>query len=267
MIITIDTTQLQRVAAGLGFSDRRMRAVAASALTAAARDVERNWLGQLSGRLDRPTPLTTRAAVVQQATAARPVATVKLRDLAPDGGLAPADYLLPQERGGARGLKKFERALQTAGALPAGYRAVPGPAARLDGYGNVSRGQIVEVLNQLVGAGALSPGYRKVISARAAKRKAAARRAGRQYLAITERRAGGLPMGIYHRLQGIARRARTVRGTMGALRLVFAFVRTVHYPKRLALLDEGLTTAQRVLGPHAERYLQQHIARLSASRG
>lgn len=265
MKITIDTTQLRAVGKALNFSDRRMRAVAASALTAGARDVDRAWQAQLQGRIDRPTASTQRAAVLVKATADTLQAEVKLRDQAPAGQRnAPQDWLEPLERGGQRRLKRFELVLQRAGAMPAGYRAVPGPAAQRDGYGNVSRSQFIAVLNQLGGT-ALTRGYRRVIGATAAKRTAVARRAGREYVAISRPQPGGLRMGIYERTAA-SRSASTIRATLRGLRAVFVFTRGATYRKQLALQDEGRQVAAAGLSGHAARYLREHIARVAAKR-
>ena len=44
-------------------------------------------------------------------------------------------------------MKRSEIMLQAAGILPAGMQTVPGEAAKLDQYGNMSRGQINQILS------------------------------------------------------------------------------------------------------------------------
>lgn len=265
MNVTIDTAELTAIANALGFSDRRMRAVAASSLTAAVRDADRAWRGQLQGRIDRPTPATRSASVVERATADKLTATVKLKDQPAGGqGTAAQDWLVTLERGGQRALKRFELVLQRAGAMPAGYRAVPGSAAKRDAYGNVARGQFIAVLNQLGGA-QLTRGYARTISANPTRRAASAARSGRQYVAITQRGPGGLPMGIYERTAA-ARNAATIRGTLRGLRPVFVFTRGTKYRKQLDLVDQGTQIATAALPGYARLYLQQHIDRVTAAR-
>ena len=254
MKLTIDTSALQQLASDLtGFSDRRLRAGLATALTRTARQIEDNWRGQLGGRFDRPTSLTVNAAVVQTASAEKLTAVVMLKDQARDRGLAPAEYLAPQEAGGARGIKKFERALQSQGSMPAGWRAVPAKYAQLDSYGNVSRSQIVQVLAQL--GSAYSPGYQRVISKSAAKRTATALRRGREYVAIVKRaKVGALAPGVYQR-------------SGKDLLPVFIYVSRVAYTKRLALMTEGLAVARSQIGAQVKLALDEQFARLVAKQG
>lgn len=247
MNITIDTRELERAAKAIGgFSDRRLAATIATALTRTARAVEADWRRQFAAELDRPTPLTQRAAVVIGAKADNLRAEVKLRD-ATARGTAPAEYLAPQEAGGDRRLKRFEQALVRAGAMPAGQRAVPGEGAQRDGYGNVSRAQIVQVLNQLA-AGRTSVGYSRVIGRTAEKRAASARRAGRVYVALPQG-SGPISPGIYER-QG--------RG----LKAVFLFVSSVRYRSRLKLIEQGGSVAARVVQAEGVRALGEQVQRL-----
>ena len=247
MNITIDTTDVRRVTDGLKeFSERRFRAAVATAITRTAREVEADWRRQFGGSLDRPTPLTRRAGVVQGATAQNLQAVVALREQTA-AGASPAEYLAPQETGGARGVKKFEAALQRAGVMQRGQRAVPGRGAKLDAYGNVSRSQIVQVLSQLA-AGRTSVGYTRVIGRTQGKRDAARRRAGREYVAIS-RPEGGLSAGIYER-QG--------RGLVA----VFVFVAGVKYNRRLSLIERGSRIANAAATANLQAAVAQQIQRL-----
>ena len=252
MRVRVDASDVERVARGLGFSDRRTRAAIATAITRTARRVQDDWSAQLRINLDRPTPLTQRAVHVLRADATTLTATVQLAQALPGGrsGVAPAEYIATQEDGGARGLKKYERALVAAGAMPAGKRAVPGPAARLDGYGNVSRGQIVAVLNQL--GAALSVGYQRVIGATAAKRSAVAKRSGRTYVALPNG-SGRLKPGVYERAGG-------------RLLLVFGFVSSVRYGKRLRLMQQAAAVITSNLRAEVDRAIAESLARLGARR-
>ena len=91
-----------------------------------------------------PTPYTLRSLFVRPATKARQEASTWLKD-----GSRPEHYLLPQIRGGQRPLKRFEKRLVMHGFMRPDQRAVPAHGARLDAYGNMSRGQIVQILSQL----------------------------------------------------------------------------------------------------------------------
>jgi hypothetical protein len=234
-----------------GFSDRRIRAVQATALTRTARDIEGEWLGDIFAAIDRPTGATARAVSVKQATARDMVAEVFIKDRPVRADApAPVDWLAPQEEGGQRYLKKFERALIAQGSMPAGHKVVPGPFATLDGYGNISRSQIVQVITQL--GAAFSPGYQRVISSTLGKRLATAKRHGREYVAINKRQRGGLALGIYQR-------------DGRALLPVFMFVSVVTYRKTLDLQQTARSLGPTRVVSQIERAIGEHITRLTAA--
>lgn len=247
MKIDMQVTGLDKLRAQFAqFSDRRFDASIATALTRTARIVEQSWQQQLSTRFDKPTPATQRATFVQQATAATLASTLKIKDQAT--GTPPVQWLAPEELGGQRGMKKFERALQAQGSMPSGWRAVPGPSAKLDGYGNVARSQIVQVIAQL--GAQFSPGYARVISASAAKRSAKAVASGRAYIAITTR-SGRLSPGVYERKgKGLA--------------AVFYFVPATQYRRRLELVTSAQQQAPAILQEQIGRALAESMTRLQA---
>ena len=250
MNIVIDTGDLAQLRQGLQqFSDRRFESGLAEALNKTARSIYDEWGGQLATRIDRPTQPTQRGAAISRADVGRLAAAVGLKDvLRGEQDAAPAEYLAPQEFGGDRKVKKFERALQAKGVMPPGSKVVPGKYAKIDGYGNIARGQIVQVLNQL--GDQLSKGYRRVISVNAAKRARAASRAGRVYVAVPTK-TGGLAAGIYERV--------------GANLLpVFFFVARTRYGQRLALREHGLSIANRDLAINVQAAMQRRAETLMA---
>ena len=254
--------RLQAQLAGLGFSDRRFRATVATALTRTAHQVRQAWQAELRSDLDRPTPLTTGAPRVQRAEAGtgKLQAEVSLRDSVRAGGVPPSEYLLTQERGGDRRLRKFERALVAAGAMPAGHKAVPGEHAERDAYGNVSRRQIIAVLNQLAERGSLSVGYRRVTGTTAARRQRSATRHGRRYVAITQAQ-GRLHPGVYEvRAEGGGAQG----GSRRTLRPVFFFVASASYRRRTDLIGAGRRTGAAVLEAEMRRAVDEQLRRLAA---
>jgi|CXWL01.1.fsa_nt_gi hypothetical protein len=228
MKITLKIEGLDELRAGLkDFSERRMKAAVATALTRTAKTVSGEWQGQLNTRLDRPNPLTQRATSFTGATAQSLSAEVFVKDKAPGKGTAPDRYLKPQVTGGGRLLKKFEDALVAAGGMPSGYVTVPGRHATRDAYGNVSRGQIIAVLSQL--GSDFSPGYQRVISKSVAKRLASQAKRGRKYIVVRpeEARKANASAGIYERMPDGSRHA------------IFLFKPSVSYRQRLSLVDDG----------------------------
>jgi hypothetical protein len=95
---------------------------------------------------DRPKPFTIRGFYARLGTKRDPHGEILARSYASKGTPA-GKYLLPETLGGARHLKRFERAL--------GYKSgeadfsIPGRAAPLDKYGNLTQGQINKILAAL----------------------------------------------------------------------------------------------------------------------
>lgn len=166
-----------------------------------------------------PTPFTVSSLYVRPATATNLSAEVKLKDFAAKATPA-SKFLTAQIKGGERGQKRFERALQSVGALPPGYRIVPGSAAKLDSYGNMSRGQIVQILAFF--RSFPEAGYKANMTAegRAKLARGSKQRPGFAYFA--GRPGDRLPLGIYQRVS-------FARGT--AVKPVMIFVRSTVYQK------------------------------------
>lgn len=127
--------------------EKQTRFAMASALTKTAQLAKQNLAEEMTKAFDRPTRYTLNSLAVRPATKANLEAEVALK--AGVTGTPASKYLTPQIVGGARGLKRFERSLSIAGLLPAGWFAVPGDNAELDGFGNMKRGQIVKILSAL----------------------------------------------------------------------------------------------------------------------
>lgn len=125
--------------------------------TAAKEEIER----QMPSLIDNPTPYTMRGFRLYRAKKERLVAEVDFRQ-AMGRGTQARDYLAPIVYGGERKLKAFERSLQRVGLLPSGMAAVPGSGATLDAYGNMSRGQITQILSYFKAFG--EQGYRANIT-------------------------------------------------------------------------------------------------------
>lgn len=252
MQINIQTTGLKELQASLkGFSERRMNAAIATGLTRTAKKISESWQDEVNKAIDRPTARTMKAVSFTGANATKLESTVFLKDRMP--GTAPSAYLAPHEFGGDRLLKKFEQALSSSGAMPAGYFTVPGRHATLDGNGNVSRGQLVAVIRAL--GAQYSPGYQRVISKNTAKRLASQTRHGRQYVAVSpsEARRSRVSPGIYERMANGQRKA------------IFLFKNSVRYKKRLSLVDRaGVQEVQAMARAEIGRAIDESLARLAA---
>lgn len=224
MNFTIDTRDIDRVRKSFAqFSDRRFNAGLATALTRTAQAVKVAQQAEMRDVFDRPSPYTLGAVFVDRARADKLEARVGIADSPASRGRAAIKYLRWQISGGQRTPKAYERALMRAGALHDDMLTVPGKFARLDAFGNISAGQIRQILSQLrieLSAGATSAlpavsradrrlagettrgvGHAATVDIKVARFKvkrveAAYKRAGGQYVAFPNGR-GKLRAGIY----------------------------------------------------------------------
>ena len=248
MEIKIDIKGLQELQAGLkDFSDRRLRAVTATALTRTAKQLSGAWQKEINAKIDQPVARTQKAVRIEPARADKLSAKVAIKDTT-STGLAPADYLMQHEYGGSRLVKKFEQALIASGAMPAGYITVPGKGVDRNGYGNVSRAIITAVISQL--GKDFSPGYQQTISKSAAKRAKSQAKHGKRYIVMPV----GHPTvsaGVYERRAG-----RT-------LSAVFLFKQTVKYSRKLTLQSSAGDKVAVIAAAEFDRALAESIARLN----
>jgi len=114
-------------------------------LTSLAFKIRTDTHDEMRSLFDRPTPnFALRSIVVEKATKAQPWAWVGLRK---DGGFRKA--LAHEMSGGTREWKKMEGALLKLG-MPRGLTAVPGEAAPLNSYGNMTAAYVKAMLNGLM---------------------------------------------------------------------------------------------------------------------
>jgi hypothetical protein len=185
---------------------------------------------------DRPTPYTLGGVYVKTASKSNLTARVWLKDKLQAGkGTAAADFLWPQVHGGERQLKRFEKALQYAGVLPRGYYAVPGSGAKMDRYGNMDKGQIVQLISYFQGFG--EQGYRANMTGQKIKKLAKGKKTTRGFAYFA------IPPGK-HIYPGIYQRTGFAWGT--AIKPVLIFVRSTRYKKRFDFHGVGQTTADKV---------------------
>lgn len=219
----------------------------ATALTWTALEVRKSLREEMQRVFDRPTPFTLNAFFVKPATMADLTAVVWLKNRTVEDWMnVKPHYLEPQVFGGARPLKPFEARLQRAGILPAGMFAVPGEGARLDQYGNMSRGQIVQILSQL--RTFTESGFDAHPTGSARSRRNVAK-AGQFFVG---RPGGGkLPLGVWQRAGRGARQ----------LKPVLIFVRAPRYSERLKFYELAERTAQREFPIQFERAAREAAAR------
>jgi hypothetical protein len=174
--------------------ERHVRFATAAALTWVAQDAWSEVERQLPQVFDRPTPQTMKAIRYIKATKQSLVSEVKVTDYT-DKSKPPISWLGHEIYGGARPYKRMEFLLMRAGILPQGHFVVPGKGARLDAYGNMSRGQVQQILAATQSAWDTLQ--------RATPRSKRRNRVVKQIFALREQR-GKLRPGIYQRVgQGV----------------------------------------------------------------
>lgn len=131
--------------------DNQVPFATAKALTLTAKEAQAETYREFERKFDRPTPFTMRSLFIKPATKRDLTAEVFVKDRA-IGGKNPnsiAAMLRHQFGGGPRIVKVMETALRREGLLGREEFVVPGAGAKLDRYGNVSRGQLAQILSQI----------------------------------------------------------------------------------------------------------------------
>jgi hypothetical protein len=279
MQIRVDTSGLDVIAARLrGLSDKKIRVAMVAALNDAAYAGQQAGKREIASVFDRPTPFISRSPVYFKAgLAGRSVRvpgafdisgkglSVQLSsdrieavvDLSGEGnkqGVSPDQVLYAQIHGGARRHKRHEVALQRVGILPAGMGIVPGDAAKLDQFGNMSSGQIVQIIAWFSGFG--EQGYKENMTdkTRTAKGRDNKRTGirGFQYFALQQKRGKLLP-GVYQRID---------TGFGSAVKPVMIFVRMPQYKRRFDFYGVTRKAAEAKFAQSFPRYLSQMLKEL-----
>lgn len=141
---------LPQVLRGLtAFEQEQVPFALALALTRTGKEVETTLQQTLSSTFASPTPWIVRGTFASVATKVKPETTVGMKDQAPARGPSQATYVKEHFSGGERGMKPMEVALRARGALPNGWRAMPGAGMKLDRYGNPDRKVVTEILGAI----------------------------------------------------------------------------------------------------------------------
>lgn len=187
---------------------------------------------------ENPTPYTLNALRVKYAKKQKLEAYVWFKTDAGKG--TPADiYLPPSIYGGERKMKRFEKALQSAGILPAGMFAVPAEGADMDAYGNMSRSQIIQILSYLQAFG--EQGYRANMSAaRRERMKYNMKAPGIEYFVVRPGTRNLLP-GVWKRVSF---------GAGKAIKPILIFIKKPVYQQRFKFFEVGNRAANKVFAQY-----------------
>lgn len=276
MTMTFDFSELKtKVIDPLGASERRIRAGVATGLTRVAIQVRDAEVREMRDVFDRPTPYTLNSMYVKPANAISGEASTGIKDNV-GGSRSAVSWLRWQILGGLRTQTAFERLLTSSGAMRDEQRMVPAKGAKLDAYGNVSRGQLVQILSQLriessTGSARSLPRIVPSDTKREARLKAnkirrALGRAGGQYIAFPDGR-GRLKPGIYM-TEGRDFGAKLGFGRKAGILPVLLFVTKAEYEAgRFDFLYVAQNTIRRVLPAEVSRALTATVLNGSTSSG
>lgn len=174
-------------------------------LDGTAREIKKDVQAEMRRVFDRPKPFTINSLKLTLTQNHNMLASVWF--LEPKR--MKQHYLVPQVEGGQRNLKGHEYAIGLGRLAPTKI------GARLDAYGNVSTGQIRQMMS-VFGKAEVSAGYMANMTARSARRNTKER----DYVIIDRRQRGHLPLGVYQRFAQAGREidAKTARkfGTRGS---------------------------------------------------
>ncbi len=226
--VTLDVKPAQRFVDELA---KQTLFATAVALTRTAKRVESAIKDEMAKSLDRPTPFTLNSLRTKPATKSNLTAEVKIKDEATKAK-PPTAWLAPQVYGGARVAKRSEERLRRAGVLGLNEYVVPGQGAKLDQYGNMSRGQLQAILADMQAHWDRSQNSTAESRSKRARRRSIEKRA----VYFVPRAGSLLQRGIYQRI-GF--------GFGSAVRPVLIFVQGApRYSKRIRFYEVGTRVVQ-----------------------
>lgn len=272
-MLSLEITGLDATSRRIRDVPRQVRFATAQAINETAFAARLTVQTEMQSVFDRPTPWIQKSIFVKPAAPDRLEAQIYPRYM---GGKSvdPSNVLQAEVYGGARKVKRSEKALQRIGVLPPGMVTVPGKGAPLDGYGNVSGPFLVRLLAYFEAFG--EQGYRSNMSDKGRARLAKVNRVngylkatGVQYfvsygkgtrmtravngqgqLSRPDGQAQHLPAGIWSRT-----------GTHGSdIKPILMFVRAPRYGVRLRIRDVVEATVQRELPQRYAKWIGVAIA-------
>ncbi len=225
---------------------------ARKAVTKTAEDVRQAQIREMKDVFDRPTPYTLNSVENKLIKSDPPTARVWLKDFAGKGTPA-SKFLLAQIRGGVRPIKRFESALRSVGALPEGMIAVPASGAKIDAYGNMDRGQIVQILAYF--RAFPEQGYRANMTDKTRARLARGTKKKHGVAYFVGRPADGkLPLGVWQRITSVM-----VSGS--GIKPILIFADAATYTPIFNFEYVARTTVARVFNDHFARAMAEAKAR------
>lgn len=198
----------------------------AVALTRTAQEVKRDIEAEMPRVFDSPTRWTLNSLRMQAARKTDLQAVVAIKDVVARGNPA-LFWLAPEVYGGSRQDKRAEFELKAAGMLPQGLQAVPGKGAKLNRFGNMTKGAITSAIKGAQDAEAGRP------------------QEGRTKYFVMRKQ--GRPLGIAGRF------------SKARMDMVIAFVDPARYQTKLDFFGIGHKTVNRVYSAELDRAIREAI--------
>lgn len=231
----------------LGAHARQIPFAASLAINRTAQHVRDAQRKEIRDVFRQPTPYTLNAIYIKPSKKTDLRARVWLKGDYPG---EPAHYLYPNIRGGSRQLKRFEYLLRSRGILPSSHFAVPGEGAKLDRYGNMSRGQIVQILGYFQSFTTVGATGNIDDRGRGRLARGTRSRRGFAYFAVQP--------GHPHLHPGVYQRIATAFGS--AIKPVLIFVDSAHYERIYSFREVATRTIVRHWGTEFRAALQHATA-------
>lgn len=199
--------------------DKQLPFATSLAINRTAQKVKLKQEHEIRDVFDRPTPFIQNSIFIKNSNKTNLTAKVGVKDFSFGKGVPAVKPLLAEIGGGERRLKRFERALRSAGVLPNGYMIVPGEAADIDQYGNIKGSQIVKILSYFRAFPEAGYKANSTEASRAKLAKSTKSRRGVSYF-VGAPGGGKAPLGIWQRVYSNF-------GT--AIRPIMIFVKSTNY--------------------------------------
>lgn len=225
MQVSINITGLDAVRKAMEELPKKAKYAAVKAMNTSMEWAQTSVRKEMRNVFDRPTPWVLNSLRIKYAKPATMSAELAFKDI--NSVTSARTMVFPHVEAGQRHFKAFEARLMRIGVMPAGYNAVPGGAAKLDANGNMSRGQISQLLGVL-GAYTESGFNKANINTR--KRLAKGNEKKNVYgfvywvNPVGAKKAKHLQPGVYQRV---------ITGFGTSLKPVLIFVKQANYKKRL----------------------------------
>lgn len=214
----------------------------------AVRDAEK---AEMERVFDRPTRWTLGQIKVKATSSLG----MRVGVIDPEGAYRRAQtYLTTQIEGGNRRAKAYEKALQYHGLMPQGWVSVPGDGAKLDAYGNISGGQIKQILSWFDAANTSAGSDQNMgFKGREKLRKGTKRNAGFEYVLVPPDKKGNFRQpGIYQRF---------FLGHGKAVKPLIIYVKQAKYTKRFDFEAVAKKVTDAMLNAEFEAAYVREIAR------